>query len=283
MQDWDQLVGVNPDLKDLSDDDIKSMYNDLLESERLGKALINKDSYFESKKLNNVNVRPSGNCLFASIAYQLNLNNIFTNITHDQIRQDVCNYFLKIPDINFRGKRIKVENLIKVISNREEYINFMSRDRIWGSDIELYSIAYMYNIKIYLILFEGDDIIYQQINHNAEKNIVINLVNPLHFDSTDYKSTNHEHKQFIESLSWILNTNNISNFTCTDKTQFNIKCGLFNNINCDTSKVDTTVYKYYKCIPSGNSHICYKLEDFDNVNYYCKEKPRDIEVDIPDE
>jgi hypothetical protein len=106
-----------------------------------------------------INIPDDGNCLFHAISIYLNSHKNVYNATI--VRNEVCNYM-----VNHRENNIidKDGNLIMTEEDiKDEYIENMKQDKIFGTNIEITKAAELYNLKIIVHTYYKE----QNIEHTS--------------------------------------------------------------------------------------------------------------------
>jgi hypothetical protein len=109
-------------------------------------------------KLKEYPVPGDGNCQFHSLAYVINKNKL-GKITYNSLRKEVVNYLQKHKKEfeNF----IPLENSkVNISKNFKNYVEQMSKNKVYGDNLTLYVISLLYNLKIIVL------------RHNRKNNII---------------------------------------------------------------------------------------------------------------
>jgi OTU domain-containing protein 6 len=121
-----------------------------------GSAFIELNNIREKLKPRNLKikeVRSDGNCMYYSIADQL--NRVFSiNKTCQELREIACNYMLE--------NRIEFEPYLELdntVNTYEEYCQNIKDQTVWGGQLELKALSDVLNVLIEVIQSEGSEII----------------------------------------------------------------------------------------------------------------------------
>ena len=141
-----------------------------------------------------------GNCLFKSIAHQLNTRNINVTIKHIAVRNQIADYinshwdeykeFITDRDLESAGldKSKKATRLTP--DEKEKYINYLKKDGVWGDNVSIKAAAAVFRVNV---------IIKSQLssNHNVNESvdsaidtIYIGHIAELHYQSLFLKQRN---------------------------------------------------------------------------------------------
>lgn len=115
-------------------------------------------------KLKEYVVPGDGNCQFHSLVYVINKNKL-GKIAYNSLRKQVVNYLQKHKKEfeNF----IPLENSkISISKNFKNYVEHMSKNKVYGDNITLYIISLLYNLKIIVLRDNGKNNIINEAGKN---------------------------------------------------------------------------------------------------------------------
>eukprot|EP01091_Cochliopodium_minus_P014359 TRINITY_DN4867_c0_g2_i1.p1 TRINITY_DN4867_c0_g2~~TRINITY_DN4867_c0_g2_i1.p1 ORF type:complete len:498 (+),score=165.32 TRINITY_DN4867_c0_g2_i1:122-1615(+) len=99
----------------------------------------------------NDNTDNEGDCLFDSVANQLELNGI-VYLTKEDVRARVARWLVENKDFNINKSGETLETWLKVTQQKtwDEYVENMSKPKVWGDEIALKAITEVFGVRIIL-------------------------------------------------------------------------------------------------------------------------------------
>ena len=146
-----------------------------------------------------IKIHGDGNCLFRCFSYFLyNSQNFHTRVRHSIIQNVIENWE------NYKLHIIGNEYYVKVI-NSNDYFELMSKNTIYGTEVEIQSFAEMYDVetKIYI---NNSNIIYSFGNNLSD--LKLSLLFSGNCDSGHYDIINYNNNNIESQIIKIKNKNN---------------------------------------------------------------------------
>ena len=116
-----------------------------------------------------------GDCLFHTFSTHL-------DIDHMQLREDATEY-ISINWNRFKDFALKSDTL-KSYESREEYINHMSQEGVWGDHLSLLALCELYQTNATIIVVNGVDLSEPiKINVGSSKTVLIKFNSEFHYEA----------------------------------------------------------------------------------------------------
>ena len=100
-------------------------------------------------KLKEYKVRGDGNCQFHALVYVINQNNL-GKVDYITLRKEVVNY-LRRNENKFKYFILSDNSKIRTTENYNNYIENMSKNKVYGDNITLQVISLLYNLKVIVL------------------------------------------------------------------------------------------------------------------------------------
>lgn len=144
----EEEASLQPDFKKIEDENIKSLCS--------------------IAKLKEFDIKPDGNCLFASIADQLKIRQ-GVEVDIKTLRTQAANHIRKDPD-TFIPYLFDEETMS--LKNIDEYTEKIEKTAAWGSDLEILALSKEYDSPISVMMTGRSTLKINEDGHNEELKLV---------------------------------------------------------------------------------------------------------------